>query len=133
MKRFAGMMAGRLHRAQTGFTLAELLIVVGIVVGLAAVILPNVGRFTGSGDRAADAGEMQSLQTAVDTWMADTNLQAVTANNLATLGTARNAFGAAGILNLTGYMRNLTTASYYCWDTTGGVTQQFATAVACTQ
>ena len=43
----------RAARSQAGFTLAELLVVVGIVVGLAASILPNVGRFTGAGERGA--------------------------------------------------------------------------------
>ena len=55
-------------RSQVGFTLAELLVVVGIVVGLAAVILPNVGRFTGKGAEAASATEYASVQTAIDAW-----------------------------------------------------------------
>ena len=43
----------RAARSQAGFTLAELLVVVGIVVGLGAVILPNVGRFPGGAQWAA--------------------------------------------------------------------------------
>ena len=37
-------------RSQAGFTLTDLAVVVGIVVGLAAIVLPNVGRFSGEGE-----------------------------------------------------------------------------------
>ncbi len=56
----------RAARSQAGFTLAELLVVVGIVVGLAAVILPNVGRFTGEGERGALATELARVWTDPD-------------------------------------------------------------------
>ena len=48
----------RVRTSEAGFTLAELLIVVGIVVALAAVILPNVGRFANEGQRGALAAEL---------------------------------------------------------------------------
>ena len=71
----------RLLKKESGFTLVELLVVVGIIVALAAVIIPNIARFTGSGDAAAAAAELDTLQTAMDTAMADNVLTAVVAGN----------------------------------------------------
>jgi len=56
---------------QKGFTLIELLIVVAILGILAAVIIPNVGRFLGSGETEAQDTEFQNLITAVGAMMVD--------------------------------------------------------------
>jgi type II secretory pathway pseudopilin PulG len=113
--------------SEGGFTLAELLVTVGIVVGLAAVILPNVGRFTGEGQRGALATELASVQTAIDAWAIDNTITPLPlpldwANELLT-GT-----GNSNGLNLNGYLRlpggaTLTDDSY-CWNAQGTVRQQ---------
>src|SRR5690606_10568980 len=61
----------RFTKGQSGFTLAELIVVVAIIVGLAAVILPNVGRFTDRGAQGSLATERNSVQTALDTFLAE--------------------------------------------------------------
>lgn len=119
----------RMVRSNAGFTLAELLVVVGIVVGLAAVILPNVGRFTGEGERGSLATELSSVQTAIDAWGIDNT---VTPLPLPTGWTSDLLSGAAaaGGLDLTGYLRlpsgDTLTADQYCWDVQGTV-RQFST------
>ena len=137
MKKGLSTLMRRVVRSQAGFTLAELLVVVGIIVGLAAVILPNIGRFTGSGATGASAAEFKSVQTAMDTYMADTALATVTANDLGTAGTSSNNFTATGFVDLTLYLRLPGTATQtndtYCWDTVGAVTEQFTTPTVCTQ
>ena len=101
------------------------------------MILPNIGRFTGSGATGASAEELQSVQTAMDTFRADTALANVTGNDLATSGASSDNFTASGIVDLTNYLRLPGTATQtndtYCWDTVGAVTEQFTTATACTQ
>lgn len=60
-------------RGQKGFTLIELLVVVAILGVLAAVVIPNVGRFMGTGTVQAANTEAHNVQTAVLAYMADTS------------------------------------------------------------
>ncbi|MGB2877074.1 MAG: type II secretion system protein [Dehalococcoidales bacterium] len=58
-------------RGEKGFTLIELLIVVAILGVLAAVVIPNVGRFIGRGEEEAWATELSNVQSAVVAMMVD--------------------------------------------------------------
>jgi len=59
-------------RTEKGFTLIELLIVVAVLGVLAAVVIPNVGRFIGAGESEAKDTEYQTVQSAVHAMMVDT-------------------------------------------------------------
>ena len=72
-------------RGEKGFTLIELLIVVAILGVLAAVVIPNVGRFIGRGEEEAKDTEFANIQAAVHAMMVD--------NELATLPTPVTADG----------------------------------------
>ena len=61
-------------RGEKGFTLIELLIVVAILGVLAAVIIPNVGRFIGAGEEESQKTELSNIQTAVISMMVDNQL-----------------------------------------------------------
>ncbi len=62
-------------RGERGFTLIELLIVVAILGVLAAVVIPNVGRFIGRGETEAAATELSNIQSAVEAMMTDNSLE----------------------------------------------------------
>ncbi|MDP2719514.1 MAG: type II secretion system protein, partial [Dehalococcoidia bacterium] len=64
-------------RGEKGFTLIELLIVVAILGVLAAVVVPNVGRFLGRGEIEARKAEKHNIQAAVTAMMVDNNLATI--------------------------------------------------------
>ena len=118
---------------QKGFTLIELLVVVGIIVALAAVIVPLVIQFSGRGDTGAANAEWDSIQSAIDTMMADQSLTAVTAGALNAFVTDSFDFDAgAGTQDLSAYLRDTSTSYCYTWAATGRIlTQVAAVAGAC--
>ncbi len=120
-----------------GFTLVELLVVIGIIVALAGVTVPLVTKFTGSGKTGAMAAERETVQTAMTAMMAEQDITTVTAvinpsaatNTWSSLpaGTgAESLYGASGAQ----FLKKSTTNYYYCWTAGGEVYTRDATAEA---
>ena len=134
MKSIVKRVLGRVRESESGFTLIEMLIVVGIIVALAAAIVPQVVQFGGKGKTAQDTAEQQAIQVAIDAMLAETLAGSVTASasggNAVNDWTANPVGGTLVTVLNPSYFNQATTTMYYCWDSVGSITLQVEAANA---
>ena len=100
----------RFRYGEKGFTLIELLVVVAILGVLAAVAVPNVGKFIGQGKSEAWATELHNIQTATMALMADSTAGVLDAA----------ASGVSDMDTVTADSANITLSSYLTGINTDG-------------
>ena len=127
MKSLISRVVRRSRESERGFTLIEMLIVVGIIVALAAAIVPQVVQFGGKGEEGEKAAELSAVQSAVDSMLADKGITALTAATGMNIWTTcpKEPGATSVVLNggTTDYLRETSTKWLYDYTAAGKVTQ----------
>ncbi len=69
-------------RGNKGFTLIELLLVILIIIGLAAIVVPNYMKVSDESDTAVDSANREALRAAARLLVLDAGLTAVAGSNI---------------------------------------------------
>ena len=122
MKRFLRFCRKTFRYGEKGFTLIELLIVVAVLGALAAVVVPNVGSFLGTANKAAANTEVQNVKTAAMAYLADNGAFPAHSDNLTPSYISAAPDGDYAISTTTGLITGGTAGS--------GITSAFTFSVA---
>lgn len=102
----------RLHKEEKGFTLVELLVVIAILAILVAVVVPNFTGLISRGTTEAQGAEKKTVQTIVDSYMANDRIAAFTAVNTIVATVLPSGAWAPGTTDIGTFFRAATKCGY---------------------
>lgn len=112
-------------KGQSGFTLIELLVVVTILGVLAAIVTLSLVGLTTNAQAKACSQEYKTVQAGLDAYMANNNLDTVTATAAAGSNDMQNPillYNPNPSATSPTYVRNTPTQWAYVWNSTGRIT-----------
>lgn len=112
-------------KGQSGFTLIELLVVVTILGVLAAIVTLSLVGLTTNAQAKACSQEYKTIQAGLDAYMANNNLDSVTATAAAGSSDMQNPillYNPNPSATSPTYVRNTPTQWAYIWNSTGRIT-----------
>ena len=112
-------------KGQSGFTLIELLVVVTILGVLAAIVTLSLVGLTTNAQAKACSQEYKVVQAGLDAYMANKNLDSVSASPTGGTSDMTNPvklYNKAPSATDPTYVRNSPTVWAYIWDSTGRIT-----------
>jgi prepilin-type N-terminal cleavage/methylation domain-containing protein len=116
----------RSKKGQSGFTLIELLVVVTILGVLAAIVTLSLVGLTTNAQAKACEQEYKTVQAGLDAYMANNNIDSVTATDPTTgtndMTSPVKLYNTAPSATSPTYLRNSPTQWAYVWDSTGRIT-----------
>jgi prepilin-type N-terminal cleavage/methylation domain-containing protein len=114
------------RKGQQGFTLIELLVVVTILGILAAIVTLSLVGLTTNANAQSCNSEYKTVQAALDAYMANNNVDTISAATDTNLMTSPIVLYTDAPSNTNpNYTRNGTTQFYYTWDTHGKITNVY--------
>lgn len=118
------------RHGEKGFTMIELLVVIAVLGVLAAVAIPNVGKFIGQGKTESYEAELHNVQTGVMAMMADSTAGVLDAEYTTATADMTTILADAGDINLSSYLAGLAangtikSGCTYAFTSEGTVTQE---------
>lgn len=114
-----------IRKSRAGLTLAELLVVVGVIATLAAVVI-TITKSSSKGDQSARSSEISKVQAAMDAMMDENGITTLSGTVPTTSVNSWVSNPGTGATALNGYLRADTTKYFYCYNSRGRITRQDA-------